>query len=44
VVSIAVDSDDELHFTAGSLTHNSYTIAEKLIEESYKTNNDMLVG
>lgn len=43
VVSIWVDSDDELFFTEWSLTHNSFSIAEKAVEESHIPNNDILV-
>jgi len=43
VVSIWVGSDDELFFWAGSLTHNSFCIAELCIEESFIPNSDLLV-
>ena len=43
VVSIWVDSNDELFFWDATLTHNSFTISEKLIEESHIPDNDSLV-
>jgi len=43
VVTITVDSLDELYFSNWVLTHNSFTIAEKAIEESFIPENDTLV-
>ena len=43
VVTITVDSDDELYFSNWVLTHNSLTIAEKAVELSFIPNNDSLV-
>jgi len=43
VVTITVDAPDELYFVNNILTHNSETISEKAIEESFIPNNDMLV-
>lgn len=43
VVTIQVDSDDELYFSNNILTHNSKVIWERVVEESFLKENDTLV-